>query len=121
MTHVTCRLTARNRDQLWNRMLGSQVWATFTFFYFPCWLPQGLRCSRCLYTAHCAGCVLPRDNSELGLQPGDHLAVQFVDVSVAQMDSARSVVDHRSMEMLRSAQPLTLYDCFRAFTERLAI
>ena len=27
MTHVTCRLTAKNRDQLGNR-----VWATFTFF-----------------------------------------------------------------------------------------
>jgi len=26
MTHVTCRLTAKNRDQL-----GYRVWATFTF------------------------------------------------------------------------------------------
>jgi len=32
MTHVTCRLTAKNQDQLWNPMLGSRVWATFTFF-----------------------------------------------------------------------------------------
>jgi len=31
MTHVTCRLTAKNRDQLRNPTLGSQVWATFTF------------------------------------------------------------------------------------------
>ena len=31
MTHVTCRLTAENRDQLWNHMLGNRVWATFTF------------------------------------------------------------------------------------------
>jgi len=31
MTHVTYRLTAKNRDQLWNPMLGNQVWATFTF------------------------------------------------------------------------------------------
>ena len=31
MTRVTCRLTAKNRDQLQNPTLGSQVWATFTF------------------------------------------------------------------------------------------
>ena len=33
MTHVTCRLTAKNRDQLWNHTLDNRVWATFTFFY----------------------------------------------------------------------------------------
>jgi len=32
MTYVTCRLTAKNRDQLWNPTLGNRVWATFTFF-----------------------------------------------------------------------------------------
>jgi len=31
MTHVTCRLTTKNRDQLRNPMLGNRVWATFTF------------------------------------------------------------------------------------------
>ena len=31
MTHVTCRLTAKNRDQLQNPTLGNRVWATFTF------------------------------------------------------------------------------------------
>ena len=29
MTHVTCRLTAKNRDQLRNPTLGTRVWATF--------------------------------------------------------------------------------------------
>ena len=29
MTHVTYRLTAKNRDQLQNRTLGNRVWATF--------------------------------------------------------------------------------------------
>ena len=33
MTHVTCRLTAKNRDQLRNLTLGNRVWATFTFFW----------------------------------------------------------------------------------------
>ena len=32
MTHVTCRLTAKNRDELRNPTLGNRVWATFTFF-----------------------------------------------------------------------------------------
>ena len=29
MTHVTCRLTAKNQDQLRNPTLGNRVWATF--------------------------------------------------------------------------------------------
>ena len=29
LTHVTCKLTAKNRDQLRNPRLGNQVWATF--------------------------------------------------------------------------------------------
>ena len=33
MTHVTCMLTAKNRDQLRNPMLGNRVSTTFTFFY----------------------------------------------------------------------------------------
>jgi len=38
MTHVSCRLTARNWDQLWDPMLGSRVWATFTFLPLDwCW------------------------------------------------------------------------------------
>jgi len=32
MTRITCRLTAKNRDQLRNSTLGNRVWATFTFF-----------------------------------------------------------------------------------------
>ena len=32
MTHVTCRLTAKNRDQLRNATLGNRVWATFAFY-----------------------------------------------------------------------------------------
>ena len=31
MIHVTCRLTAKNRDQLRKPTLGNRVWATFTF------------------------------------------------------------------------------------------
>ena len=31
MTHATCRLTAKNRDQLRNPTLGNRVWAICTF------------------------------------------------------------------------------------------
>jgi len=34
MIHVTCRLTAKDRDQPRNPTLGNRVWATFTFFLF---------------------------------------------------------------------------------------
>ena len=34
MTHITCMLTAKNRDQLRNPTLGNRVWATFTFFTY---------------------------------------------------------------------------------------
>jgi len=33
MTHVTCRLTAKYRDQLRDPTLGNRVWATFTFLH----------------------------------------------------------------------------------------
>jgi len=38
MTHVTCRLIAKNRDQLRNPTLGNRVWATFNYL-----LPSILR------------------------------------------------------------------------------
>ena len=31
MIHITCRLTAKNRDQLRNPTLDNRVWASFTF------------------------------------------------------------------------------------------
>jgi len=35
MTHITYRLTVKNRDQLRNPTLVNRVWATFTFFITP--------------------------------------------------------------------------------------
>jgi len=35
MTHVTCGLTAENRDQLQNPTLGNREWATFTCLPLP--------------------------------------------------------------------------------------
>jgi len=43
MTHVTCRLTAKNRDQQRNPMLCNRVWAAFTFTFRPnFWSPTKL-------------------------------------------------------------------------------
>ena len=36
MTHITCRLTAKNRDLLRNPTLGNRVWAAFTFLPTHC-------------------------------------------------------------------------------------
>ena len=36
MAHVTCRLTAKNRDELRNPTLANRVWATFTFLLYSC-------------------------------------------------------------------------------------
>ena len=36
MTHVTCRLTVKNRDQLRNPVLGNRVWATFLSYFARC-------------------------------------------------------------------------------------
>ena len=33
MTHISCRLTAKNQDQLRNPMLGNWVWASFSFLW----------------------------------------------------------------------------------------
>ena len=57
MIHVTCRLTAKNRDQLRNPTLGNQVWATFTFFAF----------SRCVVDVleKSLSSMKPRDCSEI--------------------------------------------------------
>ena len=41
MTHVICRLTAKNWDQLRNPTLGNRVWAVFLSYRIVC---PGVRC-----------------------------------------------------------------------------
>jgi len=36
MTHITCRLTAKNRDQLWNPTLCNRVWDTSNSVFGSC-------------------------------------------------------------------------------------
>lgn len=73
---------------------------------------QGYHCSRCIYTEHCRGCLVAADGEVL-LQTGDTLAVRFTE---AVEDAAAA--DHPSMRALRSQDPLSLYDCLQAFSER---
>jgi len=50
MTHVTCRLTTKNRDQLRNPTLGNRVWATYTFL-------QHKQINYCILFLLCIGAV----------------------------------------------------------------
>ncbi|XP_077987451.1 uncharacterized protein LOC144442053 [Glandiceps talaboti] len=77
---------------------------------------QGYLCSRCMYNIHCTGCELVRE-VEISLQSGDHLTVIWEDITQLQLEYAEQVSDHESMKDLRSQDPLTIQDCFHAFTE----
>jgi len=82
MTHVTCRLTAKNRDELRNPTLGNRVWATFTFtvdtkysavyfryvlraIFYPCdaMLAQVLAMALCLSVCVCHKLVFYQNGS----------------------------------------------------------
>ena len=57
MTHVTYRLTSKNRDQLRNPTLGNGVWATFTSTFLGCIAMHSIRCGLLLPTSRPEGCV----------------------------------------------------------------
>ena len=61
MTHVTCRLTAKNRDQLRNSTLGNRVRATFTFFYDSVWCRKNCNHDR----SHCESSLGSSDECRL--------------------------------------------------------
>ena len=84
MTHVTCRLTAKNRDQFRNPTLGNRVWD-----YGQPFLPQAsaflcyaLRCEYCMYT-HARSITLSEAADILETQLGydrakaEHFVKQF--------------------------------------------
>ena len=73
MTHVTCRLTAKNRDQLRNPTLGNRVWATFAFLLLhnsavplcACWARERAlrkRLNRSRYRLACGLPGVPRNH-----------------------------------------------------------
>lgn len=76
----------------------------------------GLRCSRCLYMDHCSGCVIPYDGETI-LRPSDHLTVSITSVTMEMLQESQFVYNHTSTDTHRSDEPVTLLDCFRAFTQ----
>lgn len=51
---------------------------------------------------------------ELLLQTGDTLAVRFSE----PIDHTDLSIEHPSMKLMRHQDPLSLYDCLQAFSER---
>jgi len=49
MTYVTCGLTAKNRDQLWNHTLCIRVWATLPFFHIVSGAGCMKQCGVCFF------------------------------------------------------------------------
>jgi len=72
MTRVTCRLTAKNRDQLRNPTLGNRVPAIFDNLYSPVSTRTGSLCLFCCCTAiGCADVELPTDSAAHVLRSDD--------------------------------------------------
>ncbi|KAB7496968.1 Ubiquitin carboxyl-terminal hydrolase 9 [Armadillidium nasatum] len=79
---------------------------------------RGYNCSRCLFSSHCRGCEAIKNNSQyILLQAGDTLCVRFTSISAQQRQALSELQDHSSMNALRPNEPLTLFDCLRAFSQ----
>uniref|UniRef100_A0A8D8Y791 ubiquitinyl hydrolase 1 n=1 Tax=Cacopsylla melanoneura TaxID=428564 RepID=A0A8D8Y791_9HEMI len=72
---------------------------------------QGSHCSRCMFNAHCPGCPIGLEGS-VTLHNSDTLAVTFSDTMTDAGDTL-----HPSLAALRTTNPLTLYDCIKAFSQ----
>ncbi|KAK7074137.1 hypothetical protein SK128_019422 [Halocaridina rubra] len=77
---------------------------------------RGYNCSRCLFSSHCRGCEAV-SGSEVVLQAGDTLCVRFTILSPDHHRQLAATVDDRSLNDMRQNDPLTIYDCLRAFTQ----
>ena len=53
MIHATCRLTAKNRDQLQNHTLSNRIWAIYLPFLLQDWLMQINQHHREMYSLAC--------------------------------------------------------------------
>ena len=61
--------------------------------------------------------MVDRDG-EITLQPSDHVTVQVENITEDQVEDAERIHEDESMENLRQNEQITIYDCFRAFTQR---
>ncbi|XP_038050346.1 uncharacterized protein LOC119723646 isoform X2 [Patiria miniata] len=77
---------------------------------------RGTQCSRCVYSIHCRGCQLVRE-VDITLHSDDHLTVVYQNLPTEVVESASRAYDDRSFGELAGNDPLTLRECFKAFTE----
>uniref|UniRef100_A0A0K2TJB5 Ubiquitin carboxyl-terminal hydrolase n=1 Tax=Lepeophtheirus salmonis TaxID=72036 RepID=A0A0K2TJB5_LEPSM len=79
----------------------------------------GKKCARCIYQAHCYGCIrLERNSSSrIYLQPNDTIAISFTNESVVQ--KVNTLREHESIsENPKIRDKLCLTDCLQAFSEK---
>nr|XP_054770711.1 uncharacterized protein LOC129278594 [Lytechinus pictus] len=77
---------------------------------------QGLSCSRCSYDLHCTGCQLVRE-VDITLNSDDHLTVVYHNLPSEIVESTSRVCEDQSVAGFQGNEPITLRDCFQAFTE----
>ena len=69
MTHVTCRLTTKNRDQLRNPTLGNRVWATILMSHQARPLDHGPLCLAGNNTIHHSHSLMHKRTRALNTRP----------------------------------------------------
>ncbi|XP_065350294.1 uncharacterized protein LOC135946144 [Cloeon dipterum] len=82
---------------------------------------KGTTCSRCMYNKHCIGCRIDPDAPDLELSINDSLAIRLMGPLDPDTESCLPFVnppqDHESLKIPSWNDPLTLYDCLKAFSE----
>ena len=73
MTHITCRLTAKNRDQLRNPTLGNWLWAIFTFLLFTAGFMLYVEWAECVRRSVECCCWLLSTSTAIRWQPSTTL------------------------------------------------
>lgn len=72
---------------------------------------QGHHCSRCMFNSHCRGCAVDSEGL-IVLNTGDTLAAMFTE-PVPEVN----IIPHSSTLNRYSLQPLSIYDCIKAFSQ----
>ncbi|KAK0164083.1 hypothetical protein PV328_002749 [Microctonus aethiopoides] len=107
LLRLPSRVNAKDLHEILRRIVPHQSGYTVLFVD-----GQGGHCSRCLFAAHCTGCVVP-ETGVVVFQTSDNLAVRYMD------DVPKIVlpIDHISVSKQRPHHPLSLYDCLQAFSQ----
>jgi len=106
MTHVTCKLTAKNRDQLRNpHTLGNRVWASFTLKQSVLnFCSTATRLQRRSHTAYCATLARPVCESSRGHQRRCKKCLAIVYLAVSIIRAPRHSARRRYQYIVISAR-----------------